>query len=218
MEAIYHANCSIQISSYPDSRYIRFEQDQNKFPLSSMSSVSLFVNPAEPEHYEQIVDYFVNADVLFLDGMGVDPKLLPSREVWLKTLYENHQKPIEGRNIYYVIWHVGGKPIGHSNINKIIFGQEAYMHLHIWQPATRKQGFGLNLVRRSIPFYFKNFQLKNLYCEPYALNPAPNKALKKLGFEFIKEYETKPGLISFPQPVNRWCLSETQFNILSQNW
>lgn len=183
-----------------------------------MTTVSLSVSPAEPEHYERIVDYFVDGDELFLDGMGVDPKLLPARDSWLKTLYENHQKPIEERNTYYVIWYADGKPIGHSNINKIIFGQEGYMHLHMWQPDTRKHGFGLQLVRQSIPYYFKNFKLKNLYCEPYALNPAPNKALKKLGFEFIKEYETKPGLISFLQPVNRWCLSETRFNTISQSW
>lgn len=179
-----------------------------------MKTVSLSVSPAVPEHYERIVDYFVSGDANFLDGMGVDPKLLPSREVWLKTLYENHQKPIEERTIFYVIWHVDGNPIGHSNINKIVYGQEAYMHLHMWQSDTRKRGLGLELLRKSIPFYFADFKLKNLYCEPYALNPAPNKTLKKLGFEFIKEYETKPGVISFLQRVNRWCLSESQFNNL----
>jgi [ribosomal protein S5]-alanine N-acetyltransferase len=85
------------------------------------------------------------------------------------------------------------------------------MHLHMWQSDIRKRGYGLELVRQCLPFYFDTFNLKNLFCEPYALNAAPNKTLKKLGFEFLKEYETVPGAISFLQPVNRWRLSENRF-------
>ena len=179
--------------------------------IKSVNS-SFSVKPAEPQHYERIVDYFLNGDVQFLNGMGVDPKLLPSRELWLKTLNENHRKPIEQRNIFYVIWYVDGNAIGHSNINKIIFGKEAYMHLHMWIADSRGKGLGYELVKKSIPHYFNNFNLKELWCEPYALNPAPNKTLRKLGFEFIKTYETTPGLISFLQPVNRWRLTDTEFN------
>jgi RimJ/RimL family protein N-acetyltransferase len=169
------------------------------------------VNEARSEHYESIVDYFLNGDLKFLNGMGVDPEKLPDRETWVKTLHENHSKPVEERTIFYVVWYVNGEAIGHSNINKIIFGQEGYMHLHMWRSDIRKSGFGFDLIRKSIPHYFNTFNLKNLYCEPYALNPAPNKTLKKIGFEFVKEYETTPGTISFPQPVNRWCLTETRF-------
>lgn len=170
------------------------------------------VTPAKLEHYDHIVDYFLTADEKFLDGMGVDPKKLPSRESWLKVLHENHPKQPQDKTIFYVIWHVDDKPIGHSNINKIIFGEEAFMHLHMWKPDTRNRGLGFDLVKQSVPFYFDQFRLKKLFCEPYTLNPAPNKTLKKLGFEFIKEYETIPGLISFMQPVNRWCLTEDRFN------
>jgi [ribosomal protein S5]-alanine N-acetyltransferase len=66
---------------------------------------------------------------------------------------------------------------------------------------------GLELVKLSIPYYFNKFNLKKLYCEPYALNTAPNKTLKKSGFSFVKEYETIPGWISFHQPVRRWCMN-----------
>lgn len=176
--------------------------------------MALSVIPAQPEHYERVVDYFLNSDVFFLNGMGVDPKLLPSRESWLKALHENHKKPMEERNIFYVIWYRDGHAIGHSNINKIIFGKEAYMHLHMWQSDTRKRGLGLQLVQQSIPHYFQNFKLQELWCEPYALNAAPNSTLKKIGFEFIKKYDTTPGAISFRQPVNRWRLSDAKFHAI----
>jgi hypothetical protein len=44
------------------------------------------------------------------------------------------------------------------------------------------------------------------------LNPAPHKALEKLGFEFEKEYITVPGSINFEQPVKRWGLSYDTYN------
>jgi RimJ/RimL family protein N-acetyltransferase len=88
------------------------------------------------------------------------------------------------------------------------------MHLHMWRKDVRKNGHGLELMRMSIPYYFNEFKLKTLYCEPYALNEAPNKTLPKLGFDFVKRYDTIPGWISFHQPVNRWKLDEDKFRKL----
>jgi RimJ/RimL family protein N-acetyltransferase len=103
------------------------------------------------------------------------------------------------------------KAIGHSNINKIIFGGEAYMHLHVWDESRRKKGMGHTFLKKTLPYYFNAFHLKALYCEPYAFNPAPNKALEKSGFDFIKSYDTIPGWINLYQTVNRWCLTEEKF-------
>ena len=58
--------------------------------------------------------------------------------------------------------------------------------------------------------YF-NYKLKNLFCEPYTLNPAPNRTLIKLGFDFVEEYETMPGKINFLQKVNRYVLTKEKF-------
>ncbi len=62
----------------------------------------------------------------------------------------------------------------------------------------------------SLPFFFKNLQLKNVFCEPYALNPAPNRTLEKVGFECLEEYVTVPGYLNFEQPVKRWRMSREQ--------
>jgi RimJ/RimL family protein N-acetyltransferase len=139
---------------------------------------------------------------------------LPKRDDWLNLLFDNHKKTDANKTIFYVIWLVDGIPIGHSNINKIVYGEEAYMHLHMWHREKRKKGIGLELVRLSIPYYFAKFNLQRLYCEPYALNAAPNKTLTKLGFSLIKTYETIPGWISFYQPVNHWCLDLEQYRFL----
>jgi RimJ/RimL family protein N-acetyltransferase len=107
---------------------------------------------------------------------------------------------IEEKKSYCIIWLVDDTPVGHSNINKIVFGEEAFMHLHIWDNTIRKKGFGTEMVKRTLPYFFNNYKLRNLYCEPYALNAAPNKTLEKVGFEFVKQYTTTPGWINFEQP------------------
>ena len=49
-----------------------------------------------------------------------------------------------------------------------------------------------------------DFSLKRLYCEPSVDNPAPNRALLKSDFCFIKRYRTVPGPINFEQDVNQY--------------
>jgi hypothetical protein len=56
-------------------------------------------------------------------------------------------------------------------------------------------------------YYFERFGLKTIYCQPYALNSAPNNALRHVGFQFVKSYNTVPGRLNFMQPVNLWQLS-----------
>jgi RimJ/RimL family protein N-acetyltransferase len=50
-----------------------------------------------------------------------------------------------------------------------------------------------------------------LYCEPFALNHAPNNLLKRIGFTYVKEYITKPGNINYVQPVKLWLLTLEDF-------
>ena len=112
--------------------------------------------------------------------------------------------PYTEKQSYCTIWMIDDEPVGHCNVNKTIFGQEAYMHLHLWKSDKRHSGLGASFVKLSLPYFFNNLQLKTLYCEPYALNPAPNSTLKKIGFDFVKEYITIPGSFSFEQPTMRW--------------
>lgn len=158
----------------------------------------------------QIVDYFVNADAEFLKGMGADKSKFPERMNWINTLLKEYEKPHREREFYYIIWLIDGKPSGHSNINKIDFGKTATMHLHLWESNHRQKGLGLEFLRQTIPYYFENFDLEKLICEPRAENIAPNKTLIKLGFELVRTYDTTPGWINFHQTVSRYELTKAQ--------
>lgn len=177
-------------------------------PQTSMNTNPLRYHVREMEGNEArlMIRYFLDGDLKFLNGMGVDPKKLPSESAWFELLQDDFARPVQERQFYYLVWEVDGVPIGHCNINKIVYGEEAYMHLHIWKEEHRHRGCATHLLRPSIARFVETFALRKLLCEPYALNPAPNQTLPKFGFHLVKTYETTPGWITFHQPVNRWEL------------
>ena len=80
------------------------------------------------------------------------------------------------------------------------------MHLHILERSWRRRGLGTSFVKVSASKYFEVFELKNLYCEPNALNAAPNRTLQRAGFTYLFSHETVPGPINFRQVTTRWVL------------
>jgi RimJ/RimL family protein N-acetyltransferase len=163
------------------------------------------------EDIDLIISYFLQADKALLNRMGVDPEKLPSPDDWRKKIIDDLTRPLYQKQFYYLIWELDSCPIGHSNINKIVYGDNAYMHLHLWKSGNRKRGNGAYFLRECINTFFNKFDLQNLYCEPYTLNPAPNKTLAKVGFELVKQYATIPGWINFHQKVNQWVLSREKW-------
>lgn len=160
---------------------------------------------------KRVADYWVQADTELLTGMGVDLAKLPARADFVAMLIDQLGKALTERQAYGTIWEVGGEPVGHCNVNKIAFGREAYMHLHLWHVEHRHRGLGPALIRLSLPYFFERLELEDLYCEPYALNPAPHRALEKAGFTLLQEYTTIPGAINFVQKVKRWHMSRAAY-------
>lgn len=161
-----------------------------------------------------IADYWLLSDPGFMKGMGVQQDKLLSREQWYQMLEEQLVLPYDQKQSYCIIWEIDGRPVGHSNANRIRYGQDAYMHLHLWNNIYRQKGSGSALVRMTLPYFFERLRLKTLYCEPYALNPAPNNTLPRLGFTFVRTHRTIPGPICFEQDVNLWALTEAAFRSL----
>ena len=173
--------------------------------------MSLNVRELLEKDIRDIVDYWISASPDYLTAMGADINKLPARSQFIANLQQQLKLPYEEISSYALIWEDNGLSIGHCNINKIVFAQEAYMHLHLWKKEERKKGAGSTLVEASLPYYFNKFRLQELYCEPYALNEAPNKTLSKVGFEFIQEHITIPGALNFEQIVKTWRMSKTRY-------
>ena len=172
---------------------------------------NLTVRELESRDIELLADYWLLSDPNYMIGMGVDLSKLPLREDLIKMLTSQLDYSVEKKQSYALIWELNGKQIGHTNVNQIVFGEQAYMHLHLWKSPYRQKGAGTLLIRKSLPYFFENLQLKTLYCEPYALNPAPNKTLEKVGFEFVKTHVTIPGTLNFEQKVHLWMLTKEDY-------
>jgi RimJ/RimL family protein N-acetyltransferase len=105
-----------------------------------------------------------------------------------------------------IIWLSDEQPIGFSTSDKIHYGEQANMHLHVTEAERRHQGIGVECVRRSVDIYFEKLKLKRLFCEPNAFSAAPNRTLQKAGFKYLKTHMTVPGPLNFHQAVTRWVI------------
>lgn len=179
--------------------------------MESKLILNLSVRPITFADISLLINYWLTADEAFLKSMGADIKKVPAREHWEKMLHDQVNSPLEEKKSYCIIWLADNLPVGHSNASDIIFGKEAHMHLHLWNPEERQKGWGTAFVKKTLPFFFKDLHIRELYCEPYAVNLAPNKTLARVGFSFVKEYITVPGWLNFEQPVKQWKLGYDDF-------
>ena len=174
-------------------------------------SENLSVRELQSSDIELIAQYWADADGSFLRSIGVEMSKLPTKEIFMQNLQAQLNEPLEKKKSFCLVWLLDGKPIGHCNTNPTVFGEYAYMHLHIWNIDSRKKGMGEKLLQLTLPFFFDTLQLKTVYSEPYALNAAPNKTFKKVGFEYLRQYVTTPGTLNFQQPVKRWELTREEY-------
>jgi RimJ/RimL family protein N-acetyltransferase len=175
----------------------------------------LSVREIKKEDLDPLIRYWLESSDAHHAGMGVDVSKIPDEKTWRIMLSKQLGQSYEEKQSYCIIWEVDGKPVGHSNLNPVVFGEEGFMHLHLWDAAVRKKGMGIELVKMTLPYFFNNMKLKKICCEPYALNQAPNKTLAKLSFDFIKEYTAIPGWLAFEQPIRRWELSLEKFKMVN---
>jgi RimJ/RimL family protein N-acetyltransferase len=152
------------------------------------------------------IRYFHDASDDYLLALGVDRELLPKPEAWQSFHARDYERPLREREGYALLWEVDGQAVGFSSLDHIVFGEEAFMHLHIIEQAQRRRGLGASFVKLSASKYFEVFDLKHLYCEPNALNVAPNRTLQRAGFTYLFSHETIPGPVNFRQVTTRWVL------------
>ena len=156
--------------------------------------------------FEFVIDYFFKATPEFLETLGVDPSRLPTADSWRERFQREQAKPIEQRAWLVVIWLLDDRALGFSTSDKITYGEQANMHLHVVDPGLRGHGYGVECIRRSTDIYFERLKLKRLFCEPNAFNVAPNRTLQKAGFKYLKTHMTVPGPLNFHQAVTRWVM------------
>lgn len=166
----------------------------------------LIVRQMSLEETELTIRYFHDSRAEHLELLGVDPTRLPRPESWREHYRREYELPIDQRTTMLVIWLSDGEPIGFSTADKIAYGEQANMHLHVIDPVQRGKGFGTECVRGTAKVYFDQLAIQRLLCEPNAFNVAPNRTLQNAGFKYLKTHRTVPGPLNYHQPVTRWML------------
>jgi RimJ/RimL family protein N-acetyltransferase len=168
--------------------------------------MTLTVREMMGSEVDVIIEYFQKSTPEHLETLGVDPTRMPPVEGWRERLQRQCTLPIDQRATVLVAWLLDDRAIGFSTSDKITFGEQANMHLHVADPERRHQGIGVECVRRSVDLYFGRLKLKRLFCEPNAFNVAPNRTLQKAGFKYLKTHMTVPGPLNYHQAVTRWVI------------
>jgi RimJ/RimL family protein N-acetyltransferase len=168
--------------------------------------MTLTVREMMDSEVDLIIEYFQSSTSEHLETLGVDPSRLPPVESWRERLRRESTLPVERRAVVLVTWPSDDRPVGFSTSDKIRYGEQANMHLHVTEPEHQHQGIGVDCVRRSVDLYFERPKLKRLFCEPNAFNVAPNRTLQKAGFKYLKTHMTVPGPLNYHQAVTRWVI------------
>jgi RimJ/RimL family protein N-acetyltransferase len=167
---------------------------------------ALGVRPLTRDEIGIRIEYFHRSSDEHLARMGVDRALLPDPEIWQAEYDADYERPLEARRTYTLAWLLDDRIVGFSSTDRIAVGEEAFMHLHVIEQARRRRGLGVAFVELSVAHYFDVLALERLYCEPNALNVAPNRTLQRAGFRYVMSHHTTPGPYNPPQVVTRWVV------------
>jgi RimJ/RimL family protein N-acetyltransferase len=174
--------------------------------LPPAGEARLSVREMRLDEAEIRIAYFHDASDEYLQTLGIDPGLLLSRTAWREFYETDHARPLAQRESYTLMWELDERIVGFSSLDRITFGEQAFMHLHIIESSHRRAGMGTEFVKLSAATFLRVFELPRLYCQPNAFNVAPNRTLQRAGFRYAFTRQMQPSAINFPQPITRWVL------------
>lgn len=168
----------------------------------------LSVRELESRDVPCIVRYWAEATPQDLARMGVDPTLLPTPEQMTAGIHAALALPLEQRKAFSVVWERDGRAIGVVTLKRIQPGEEADIHLHVWEPTERRKGHGRLLFAMAALQCLQRYRLKRIACEPSSANPQPNGMLRALGIPCVRTYRTRSSELTFEAEVNRYEMDE----------
>jgi RimJ/RimL family protein N-acetyltransferase len=182
------------------------EHPSRKRSVPGDPAAAITVREMAPQDVDIRIRYFHDAPDEYLGLLGVERALLPRQDAWRDSYQMDYERPLPERENYALLWELDDEPVGFSTLDRISYGNHAFMHLHITQEPKRRRGLGTQFVVKSTNVYFDMFELKRLYCEPNALNVAPNRTLQRAGFTYLFSHDVVPGPINLRQVTTRWVL------------
>ncbi|MFL5913043.1 MAG: GNAT family N-acetyltransferase [Gaiellaceae bacterium] len=164
--------------------------------------MSLLVREMAIDEVDLIIDYFHGSTPEHLDLLGVDPRRLPAREHWRAWYTAEYERPVEERSTVLVIWELDGAPVGFSTADKITFGAEAYMHLHVMDPDKRRSGIGTRCVRDTVGL-LQTAGAQATVLLSQRLQPGTEQNTSSRGLQVPEDTHDRPGANQLPPGGHR---------------
>lgn len=167
----------------------------------------LNVRRLRSDEVDLVVRYLFESPASDLDRMAIDQSRLTDPEKMREDLLQTISDQGPKTNAYYLAWEVDGTSIGFSSLKDIPSDRSVGgMHLHMWTPAMRGQGFGGVLFSLSALEFYKWSGVNTIICEPSSQNPLPNRMLQKVGFSLVKTHIARSSFLSRETELNRYLI------------
>jgi len=177
---------------------------------------SLTIREMEQRDVAHILNYWASASPQHLDAMGVDPRKMIAPEELKQRLSDSLSVPAREKKTCIVIWEVNDTPIGFNSLAEIDFGNEAKIHLHIWEEKYRAKGFGTKFMKKALAYYMAKFKLKRIVCETKSTNPGPNKLFSDLGIKPSRIYRSVASPVMYETEVARYEINQADVSKLEE--
>jgi RimJ/RimL family protein N-acetyltransferase len=144
----------------------------------------LVLRDFEEQDLEGFHRYWYESEPAFLQNMGVEPSLLPAREV-----RDRNFRKLIGANpatcdSYVLTMEFAGKPIGYALCNYIDRARGTCEgHIHFFQQESRRKGYASLVFTSMIERTTELLGVQEMILEPSANNAAVNGFLQKLGYK-----------------------------------
>jgi hypothetical protein len=147
--------------------------------------IKIGIREVKAEDARWINRYWAESTDADLKRLGETQRPDPQENIeFLEHFCSNRLSPREAQEAI-LVWTLDGTSIGYQSLKEIRFGKDAQTHLHLAVESLRGKGLGAPLFCLSALKFIKDFELKELYCQPKFDNPMPNGMLRRVGFPFL---------------------------------
>ena len=115
-----------------------------------------------------------------LNRMSIDCDRIPASDEFRARLTKLLDTPLSDRASDPLVWEVDGTAVGFTNLNNISRGNQADIHLHMFDSKFRGKGLGRRLFVRCVQKYFQRHHLTKIICQPASTNPGPTGLMRAL--------------------------------------
>ena len=175
----------------------------------------LSVRDLRLEDVELVDNYWSSLTPADLNRMYIDPAKLGTSVERQARFRKTVLTPVEEREAHPLIWEIDGTAVGTTIMRNVKGGESGEIHLHLFDPTHRQQGFGTRLLILSMQEYASRFGLKKIICEPASGNPAPNAVFRRMGVGPARVYKTTPSYLCFEHEVSRYEIDVAQLSQIS---